>query len=180
MSSKKPHDILCIHTLAQNLLTLLHSAASHRIWDTNPEFVFRGTTYRYPGNGGSQEVPYTCTSANPYKAALFAAFCRNHYPLPVVYIAKTEQLRFPVLPEGSHCESEEEIAWKVAPLNFFSHTLGYITLDEMQDILRRNGFAIPATVSQPYISDMCDITPPMDARVIQIIVGEAMTIIKSP
>ena len=159
---------------------MLPSIATHRIWATNPKFVFRGTSYQHPGNKGSQEVPYTCTSTNPYKAALFAAFCRNHYPLPVIYIAQTDQLRFRILPEGSHGEIEEEIAWGVAPLNFYPHTLGYITLDEMQDILRRNGYVIPASVNRPYISEQCDITPPVDINVIKIIVEEAMNIIKTP
>ena len=76
---------------------------SQRIFTTNPKFVFRGTSYNHPGNKGSQKVPYTCTSANPYKAALFASFCRNHYPRPVCYIAKTELLKFNILPENSHC-----------------------------------------------------------------------------
>ena len=125
-------------------------------------------------------MPYTCTSINPYKAALFSIYCRNKFTDAVCYIAKTESLKFGVHPENSHGAKEEEIGWIVAPLNFYPHTMGYVTADEIRAILRARGLVIPAVVTQPYIDEICDITPAMDVKFIHTIVVVALQFIKKP
>ena len=103
-----------------------------------PKYVFRGTSYGYAGNEASILTPCTHTTRNPVKATLFAMRCRIAFDEePIVYIAKTEKLISIRLIEPdvlSHLE--EEYNWEIAPLDFRNYCEGYITLEEMKNILR--------------------------------------------
>ena len=83
-------------------------------------------------------------------------------------------------PEGEFAIAEEEIAWKVAPLGFYPDTLGYITIDQMQNILRTIDMPIPSSVTQPYISEKCASIGPMDVDEIECIVVEMLQMIIKP
>ena len=156
-------------------------ASGHVILDRNPRYLFRGTTLGFDGNIGSRTMPYTCTTANPYKAALFAIYCRKHFEEPVIYFAEVDSLATENhLPEGEFAVAEEEIAWGLSPLNFAKIALGYVTLGEMTEMLRDHGFTLPASVSQSFLSEKCETMQPMDPEIIDTLVSKATKIIKKP
>lgn len=101
------------------------------------KYVFRGTTLGYAGNVTSQKIPVTCTGANPAKATLFALELSQRFTQPaVVYIAQTLNLEAIELMSANVLDKyEEEIAWAIKPAEFYKLCDGYVTVQNMQEIL---------------------------------------------
>lgn len=148
-----------------------------------PEFVFRGTSYGYPGSRQAISVPYTCTSANPIKAALFALHCKLHYyHTPVVYVARTANLPPDKIihQRGPSAVAEEEIAWEIAPGTFYGLSEGYLTLDDLKAVLKAMDLYPVGAVTLTNLSERCEEVAPLDVKVIKSIYLKINENIKKP
>jgi hypothetical protein len=150
--------------------------------DNSPIYVFRGTTLGFPGGGNSLRVPYTCTTANPAKAVLFALEVARQYEQPaVIYIARIEVLnQVPVrqLPGNVFEGFEEEYAWEILPSDFYKLCEGYVKLSEMQDALSRIGIPLYRLVFLDNINTHCKEITPLDTETIKSLVDNIGNLIK--
>ncbi len=126
-----------------------------------PEYVFRGTTYNFPGGSNSTSIPYRCyTSVNPAKACLFAIACQKNYSeQPVVYVARTKSLVDAGIKVIRSIDAlaliEEEIIWVAKPQNFYKYCIGYITLKDMRDALDKIGCPLNHSPNHTELSNAC-------------------------
>jgi hypothetical protein len=102
-----------------------------------PKYVFRGTTLGFPGNAVMQRIPVTCTTSNPAIATLFALKISHKFGVPaVVYVAETNKLaHISTTPENVLKKYEQEVAWTIKPIDFYTLCEGYVTVAEIQNVL---------------------------------------------
>ena len=147
-----------------------------------PPYVFRGTTIGYPGNKTSVDNSFCCTSKNPVKALWFAMECMIHNERnnAVVYIADTSKLRIIPITQNVLNKLEEEIAFNITPVEFYSYCIGYIEVSDFQKaLLKLNVEPEPyRSVRIEYLSRLCQETPIIPVKTIKSFVSGIFPIIK--
>lgn len=128
--------------------------------DDLPKYLFRGTTIGFEGNKSHQIIPCTCTSKNPVKAALFALACKGKFIAePIIYVARRERLKTVALNQANVIgELEEEITFKIKPIDFPKYCDGYLTLEEMQQALKNIGIELNKSASVHNLSFLLEET----------------------
>ena len=146
-----------------------------------PKYVFRGTCLGFAGSNSSRNVPYTCTIKNPIKAVLFAMHCQLHYyHAPVIYVAKTENLKhLTLLKANKRMDSlEEAINFRIAPISFYPFCEGYLMLSEMKNILKMQNIPITASVKLDNLTEKCEQSVVLGVEDIDKIFAESIKILK--
>lgn len=120
------------------------------------KYVFRGTTIGFKGGSNSQEHSIVCTSKHPAKALLFAMECANEHPDDaVIYIAKMERIGHLKIEGNVLKKKEEELAFSIAPDDFYKLTEGYIHFRDMQKLLKELDFDIYELVRIDKLTELC-------------------------
>jgi len=142
-------------------------------------FLFRGTTINYKGNNAAIAVPYTCTSRHPVKALWFALECVSKNPASaVVYLAKAERL-LNFEPMGNWLESvEDEVAFRLKPLDFYPLTEGYIHTVDFQKVLFGLDIDTYKSVRKDNLTLLCENTEPLKESEIDLIVEKMEIFLK--
>jgi hypothetical protein len=144
-----------------------------------PLYLFRGTTIGYQGNKAAINMPYTCTSIHPAKALWFGLECVPRYSTtPVVYLASMQNLTHLEIMQNCLAMVEEEIAFKIAPIEFYPLCEGYVFVSEMQAILNQFGINAYQIVNKGNITPLCEQTPPLGDTEIEAIVEQMRKILK--
>lgn len=145
-----------------------------------PQYVFRGTTVKFGGSMHSQSLPMTSVSTHPVIALWFAKECMQAYPEKAcIYIAETNELLAFKKNENVLAPLEREIAYGLKPADFYKHSLGYISVQVMQEALRKEGIDSSAIARLENLSFLCSETKDISAKKIAKIVTEIKQYLKN-
>lgn len=143
------------------------------------KFVFRGTTIGYEGGKHSQTLPVTCTTEHPAKALWFAMQCAAENPeIAVVYIAKMEKLAHLSILANVLKKKEEEVAFEIAPKEFYSLTEGYVHYKDLQKLLSGMGFDVYQLVRIDNLTELCSRTATISDKDLEKLVEDLEKFIK--
>jgi hypothetical protein len=144
------------------------------------KYVFRGTTIEYQGGVNSKSNSFTCTSTHPVKALWFALECLYRYPEEaVVYIAEIASLDN--VNRGANVleETENEIAFMIEPAKFYKYCMGYISVQDMQTILKEAGWDSYQNVRKDNLSRLCYETLAIEYDEVEKLVKSMLPFIKN-
>jgi hypothetical protein len=102
-------------------------------------YLYRGTTEGWPGNAVLQTRQITCTTTDPFVAALFAIECRNHGHA-VVLAARRDLFKGLIAPRNHFDILEYAVNVRISPLEFARQAVVILDVDEVVEVLREIGF----------------------------------------
>jgi len=144
------------------------------------EYLFRGTTKGFEGGTNSKENKFTCTSRHPVIALFFAMDCAREYPDDaVVYIAKIEDVQHLKAEPNVFKKIEQEFVVRVAPTEFYKHTVGYIHFKDLQEILKEIGFDVSQIVRKDNLTELCKNVKQLKAKQLETLIKQIQSVMKT-
>jgi hypothetical protein len=102
-------------------------------------YLYRGTTKGWPGNETLQAERITCTTTDPFVAALFGVECRNH-GYAVILMARADAFSDLVGPPNHFAGIESAVNLLISPDDFSQRVERILEVDEVLSVLRELGF----------------------------------------